>query len=679
MNKTRVKKANRSPKADARVTSGGVLGRQPPFEKNGDFPWSAMAWGFLLVALALAVYIPAMRGGYIIDDDVSLVNNPLLRSVDGLWKIWFQPGLNTHESHYWPLVYSTFWLEYHIWGVKPFGFHAVNVLLHAVNVWLLWVLLGRCQIRGAWLAAALFALHPVHVESVAWVTERKDVLSALFYLLAALVWLRFVRERSWSVYLLTCGLFLCAMLSKSVAVTFPVALLIWIWWKSQRLAWDQILPALGLLALAAALSGADLYFMRMQSPGHYDYIFPQRILIAGHALWFYLGKLLWPVKLMLFYPKWETGARAFGLYLFPLAALALPIMLYWGVGRLGRGPLAAALFFGLTLLPVLGLIDYSFMGYAFAADRFQYLASIGPIALFAAAVTKYAQRLGKQDWTRWGAVFLLLPLGLLTWRQSALYKDQETMLRDNLAKNPQAFAAHLNLAELLKARGLTGEAHQHLDEALRLEPSSDVVLNSCGALIASEGNYGKAEDYFVRAIKINPHLADAWNNLGHVQVKLKKFDEARQTLSRGLTLDEANATAHQALAQALLQQGQVEAAIGEYRLALRLNPGLVIAVYNLAWTLATHESVTALDAGEALELAQRACQLTRNANPLTLDALAAAYARAGQFDKAEETAGRAIQVARGMNHPELIAGIENRRALYHSGQPYREQTTSLAP
>jgi Tfp pilus assembly protein PilF len=526
----------------------------------------------------------------------------------------------------------------------------------------------------------VFALHPVHVESVAWITARKDVLSAFFYLLAFLAYRRFDRVRAWGSWALALLLFACAMASKSVAVSLPVALWIVRWWKRERLGWREVWPAMVLMFLAAAISLADVWLMRTVSPGHYSLSTVQRGLIAGRALWFYLGKLVWPAPVMLFYPRWEVDARVPWQYLFPLGAVGLLVVLFLARQRLGRGPLAAALFFAVTLTPVLGFVDFSFMGYAFVADRFQYLASAGPIALFSAAAAPGLRRLraGHRE-LRVGATALLLLLGLLTSRHAGVYRDEETLLRDTLAKNPRAWAAHLNLGNILKDRGEAREARRHYEDALRERPSFDYALNNLGLLLVRERMYAESAQYFQRAAQANPRYADAFLNLGYVQTHLGLFDKAVVNLTRARALEPSNATVRQKLGTALLLRGEVAAAVAEYRAALTLDPTRLETVYKLSWTLATHELAPAADPEDTVRLARRACALAGTSNPLALDTLAAALAHAGHFEEAAVIAGQALQAARTAGLRGLAGQVEERLALYRAGRPYREEMSSLLP
>ena len=351
----------------------------------------------LLIVLTVAAYVPALRGGFVWDDDKYVTANRTLRTADGLAEIWFEIGVTIQ---YYPLVFTTFWIEHRLWGLEPFGYHLVNVLLHATSAGLLWTLLRRLKVPGAWLAAAVFAIHPVHVESVAWITERKNTLSGVFYLLALLSYLRFEppdpqahnRRRDWRFYPPALVLFTCALLSKTVTCSLPLVILLLLWWKRARWRWLNVLPVVPMLAIGALMGLLTAWMEKnivLARGADWDLSIVQRCLIAGRALWFYLGKLVWPAEVMFTYPRWQVRADVWWQFLFPAATIAVVVALWLLRRRVGKPPLVAALFFGGTLAPALGLIDVYPMRYSFVADHFQYLASIGPIVLFVALLTRW--------------------------------------------------------------------------------------------------------------------------------------------------------------------------------------------------------------------------------------------------------------------------------------------------
>jgi hypothetical protein len=335
---------------------------------GASWPLGMVFTGLLLVAVV--AYWPCLQGDFLWDD-AGHVTNPELQSWSGLWRIWFEPGAT---QQYYPLLHTAFWLEHRLWGDTTLGYHLANLLWHASSAGLFVALLRRLAGPGSLLAGFLFVLHPVAVESVAWIAEQKNTLSTLFYLAAALAWLRFEADRRPARYAVASGWFLAALLTKSVTATLPAALLVVAWWQRGRLSWrGDVRPLLPWLIAGAAAGLYTAWFERTgigAQGADFDLSFVERVLLAGRVVWFYLGKLLWPAELIFHYPRWSIDDTAAGQYLFPVAALALLGGLAWGARR-QRGPLAAALLFGGTLFPVLGFVNvYPFL-FSYVADQFQ--------------------------------------------------------------------------------------------------------------------------------------------------------------------------------------------------------------------------------------------------------------------------------------------------------------------
>ena len=314
------------------------LGGLQQFGSLSRQDWVAALILCLLVAVS---YFPAILSGFVWDDTV-FTEEAVIREVSGLWKIWFEPGEIKNEGHYWPIVYSSFWLEHKLWGLAPMGYHIVNVVLHLVNCFLLWRLMCLAVVPGAWFIAAVFAVHPLHVESVAWVIERKDLLSALFYLASFLVWIRFLDEPGRKRYVSALSLFTAAMLSKSIAVTLPAALLLWQLWKQRRLTMTDLGRIVPFFVIALCITAADIAFYRGREIVSLDYSLVERALIAARALWFYLGKLLLPTDLAVIYPLWEVRIADPAAWAYLVAACGLAALLWFyrrriGAGAVGRG------------------------------------------------------------------------------------------------------------------------------------------------------------------------------------------------------------------------------------------------------------------------------------------------------------------------------------------------------
>ncbi|HAH31088.1 MAG TPA: hypothetical protein DCL44_02105, partial [Elusimicrobia bacterium] len=456
-----------TPKTNAPLSGNNSSERIIP-----SWPWLAAA--FLLIITVLA-YLPAIRtGGFIWDDDSYVTGNPLLRSLQGLHHIWARMGVARGGTHqYYPLTFSVLWTEYHLFQLQPLGYHLLNVLLHALNAVLVWRILRRLCVPGALMAAAVFALHPVCVESVAWITELKNVLSGLFYLTSLLCYLRFldvagpesqpagppssrnvvsntapaeVSNRHWPFYSLSIFLFLCALASKTVTASLPAVILLIIWWKTGRISWKNLLPTVPMFILGAGSGLLTSHLEKTLGASGYEWALTpvEHLLLAGRILWFYAGKLIWPGELTFIYPRWEVSQAIWWQYLFPLAAIALIAALWMARKKMGRGPLTATLFFCGTLVPVLGFFNVYPMRFSYVADHFQYLASLGPIVLLVAGAARIRLRpdgsLTKPAISAAGMI--LLTLGWLTWRQSGIYKNADQIWIDTIKKNPSCWMAH---------------------------------------------------------------------------------------------------------------------------------------------------------------------------------------------------------------------------------------------
>ena len=526
--------------------------------------WTEWGRGALLFLAVFAAYAPALRGGFLWDDD-GHVTRPDLRSLHGLGRIWFEVGAT---QQYYPVLHSAFWIEHRLWGDAPVGYHLVNVLLHAAAACLFALVLRRLAVPGAWLAGAIFALHPVCVESVAWISEQKNTLSLVCYLLAALIYLRW-REgegagpparRRW-LYGGATAFFLLALLSKSVTATLPAALLVVQWWKHGKLSWRKdVLPLLPWLAAAGA-AGLFTAWVERRYIGAQGSAFDlgplERCLLAGRVAWFYLGKLLWPSNLIFIYPHWTLRAGDPRQWIPLLAALAAALVLArlarhpgGEAGACRRGPLAALLLFVGSLFPALGFFNvYPFL-FSYVADHFQYLASLGVLALAAAGGRRAFAAVPSGVSVLAGTAVLGL-LGSLTWRQCRIYRDSPTLYRATIARNPDAWLAQFNLGDAL----------------------------------LQEGRLAEAMAYYREAVRARPDYIEARNNLGGVLARLGRVPEAIAQFEAGLRFRPGDAKLHYNLANALADAGRLPEAVGEYQRALQLRPGYAGAHYHLGLAL----------------------------------------------------------------------------------------------
>ena len=538
-------------------------------------------------------YWPSLNGGFVWDDN-GHVTQPALQSMQGLWRIWFDLGAT---QQYYPLLHSAFWMEHRLWGDAVLGYHLVNVALHALAACLVVQIVRRIGLPGAWLAGFVFALHPVFVESVAWISEQKNTMSTVFCLASALVYLRFDKTRSRRQYMLAAALFVAALLSKTVTATLPAALLVVLWWKkSGKLNWKlDFLPLIPWLAIGA---GAGLFTAWMERTfigaqgGDFALTLLQRFLLAGRAICFYAGKLIWPANLMFTYPHWTINPSDWRQYLFPAAVLGVAVGLLL-IARGQRGPLAGFLIFVGILFPALGFQNiYPFL-FSYVADHFQYLASLGIIVPATCALTIATERLAPGSAARKAGaacgVLLVVVLGLLTWRQSATYADAETLYRDTLAKNPDSWMAHNQLGNVLVRTGRAQEAIPEYEAALRLRPDiAEPHLSHGVALIQSDrSRIYEAITEFETALRINPKWAEAHVDLGNALMYVPgRAPDAIAEFKAALRLEPDLASAHNGMGNALAQMpGRTEEAIVQYEDALRINPDYLEAHINLGNTL----------------------------------------------------------------------------------------------
>ena len=547
-----------------------------------------------LAALALGLlagvcYLPAMLWGGLIWDDPIWYQSQAVLEWSGLSTIWTWPSLIEHEKHYWPLVYSTFWLEHKIWGLAPAGYHIVNVLLHLLNSLLVWRLLLRLAVPGAWVVAAVFAVHPTHVESVAWIIERKDVLSGLFYLAAVLVWLRFLEQpRPWR-YGLALLLFVAGLLSKSIVVTLPAALLIVQWWKDGRITVRDLQRVAPFFLTALLITAVDLYSYGL-GRSNLDYWLPERMLIASRALWFYAGKLAWPTDLSVIYPLWNISLGDPWAWLYLAATVVLAAVLWFTRHRIGRGPLAGALFFAVTLSPVLGFVNHNYMKYSLVADRFQYLACVGVMAIVIGGAVHGASRLSSG--LKMGATGLLMVLlallGTTTWRQAGIYRDNLTFLSHIVSLNPEARSAHRNLTRALTEAGRLEEALAAARIAVEKRPGEARSYSLLGNALLNLKRLDEAEETFSRALKIDPSRKselEYLSLLGRMSWEWDRLQAAEKYLRRALELDPRHREALKHLAASCFKQKRYQEALDLYRTLLEVNPDDATTHFNIGASL----------------------------------------------------------------------------------------------
>lgn len=678
----------------------------------------SLACGVLLVAMTLVAYLPVQRAGFIWDDDDYVTQNVQLRSLEGLARIWLD---YRSSPQYYPLVFTTFWIEYHLWELQPLGYHLVNVLLHAANGLLVWRLLHRLGVPGSWLAAAVFALHPIQVESVAWITERKNVLSGLFYLAAFLAYLRFALPRPNSdargdgaaaspgkAYFLALALYACALFSKTVTATLPVAILLVLWWRRPGIGRrDLLLAPFFAAGLVMGLITLVLEQTHVQAIGDdWEFNLIERCLIAGRVLWFYPAKLLVPLGLTFIYPRWQIDAYQWWQYLYPAGAVLVVAGLWLGRHRLGRGPLVAVLFYVVSLFPALGFFPVYPMRYSFVADHFQYLAGLGLIVLATATFTNALERTAASSPVRAAiAALILTVLGGHTLVQTLVYLDSETLWTHTAHSNPKAYIAHNNLGMVLDERGEHAKALEHFRRALAVNDRVPEVLYNVARGLALEGQREEAIEYYRKVLAIAPHHSAALNNLALLLAEKGEYEEAVAHIEAALRIEPDSAKfrgdysailvlqakfgqAYEQLCLAggvdptsgkgLLIIGRMLVAVerpGEaaayFRRALKKQPNSLDALQELAWLLATTSDDALRNGSEAVAVAERASALSAQRDPAVEDVLAAACAETGDFVRAIRIASRAVDLATSAGQLALAESIRARLAGYQQGRPWR--------
>jgi protein O-mannosyl-transferase len=581
---------------------------------------------FVLIGLVCVAYVQVFNAGFIWDDESHLTQNPCVVGPLGLKEVW-----TSARAIYYPLVLTTFWTLHKFVGLSPWPYHLLNVLLHAGSAVLLWQVLRQLNVRGAWLGAALWALHPVMVQSVAWVTELKNTQSGFFYLLSVFCFLksdaaiqgRAVSGSLWRrtgehcslLFALSLAFFILATLSKPSVVMLPVVLFLCIWWRVGRPHWHDVValaPFVIISALASVWTIFEQKFHAGATGTEWAQTWPDRLIIAGRAIWFYLAKLIWPHPLIFIYPRWEIDSAQATAYLPLLAALAGLLVLWLNRAKWSRAVFFAAAYYVVSLFPVLGFFSVYFFRYSFVSDHFQYLASMGPLALAGAGIVTGCNRLApsrrlsalpsasrhlppQASGVAGSAVattplvgtcgVVLLLLVVMTWRQTAVYHNLVTLYTATLTRNPSCWMAHYNLGIALNEQGDTDGAISHYREAVELWPGYAEAHYNLGRLLAQKGLVDEAITHYEKALEINPSDADAHNNLGVTLSANGSTEEAIAHYRKALVIQPDYADASCNLAGALLSKDDLDGAIAYYSACLALSPNQPEAQYNLASAL----------------------------------------------------------------------------------------------
>ncbi len=738
-------------------------------------PTRAAVWAAAIVAATFVAYVPALRSGYIWDDESYVHEN---RHVQGGWEglhaIWWPlPELLTPQ--YYPLVFTSFWVEDKLWGIEnPGGFHAVNVLLHALNALLVWRLAARLGAPWPAFIGALFALHPVHVESVAWITERKNTMSGLFYLAAALAYLNFDRTGRWRMYAACVACFVAALLSKTVTATLPAALLLMLFYRRGLRRRDAC--CVGPLLLLGAAFGLMTAFLEATHVGasgrDWNYSLAVRAsIIAPQAFLFYAKKLLWPHPLIFVYPRWEPHANDWWEYL-PLAVVLALFAATFVLAlrrRLSWAPFLLLAFSAGTLFPALGFLNVYPHRFSFVADHFNYLGSLGFLVLFVAAAAIILRRFSAIVQRGIGGGVLAV-LAAVAFYQCFDYRDIITLWERTLARNPHAWMAQVNLGQEFRVRasaavaaarqaaaaGRAEEADRHkaaaadferraielferakgygpsrgaawaklglmaydrddhvsaaahFEEALRALPEDDrelwMYLSTYGAVLKDAGRLDEARRALDRAISLAEQAPEPRFNLAKLHVTRGDLRAAAEAAMQAARLGERNPEFAAFAGDVLMQDGRLPEAAEHYQMALRASetylpalrglaearvragdcrgaldavqrglrsaPQDPLLTFQLIWVRAACPDAALRNGAEGVRLAEQVIeQVGRSAD--TMDALAAALAESGDFERAKYWCREALTAARQMGDARIIAEIGERLALYEAGKGYR--------
>ncbi len=522
-----------------------------------------------IVIVTILAYRPALRGGFIWDDYTYIINGELNQNPNGLPRIWF----STDPVDYFPVAYSLQWMEYRVWKLDPEPYHVVNLALHCAAVILLGLVLRRIAAPGAWIAAGLFAVHPVNVESVAWIYQQRTTLPLVFALLSTLAFLRFERTGRMIWQVASVAAFVFALLSKTSVVMFPFVLLGLCWWQRNAIRRADLLRVAPHFAAAVGLGLVTLWFQYHRAIGtaviREDNMIA-RLVTAAWAVWFYAYKAFVPLNLSFVYPRWVVHAAS-PLAWLPLVGLIAVFAVLWRFRQTwGRGALAAFGYFVITLLPMLGFLNIFFMKYSLVADHWQYVGLAGLLALPAAGLAILIAR--QRAVGTVCVIGIIAGLAYLTSQQSKVYADETTVWKDTVQKNPGAWIAWNNMGADLIRDGAYEQARPLFEKTLELNPRFSKAINNLAVIEAQRGNLARAMELCQQAIALHDEgEADARLNVGRILFLQGRPQEAIASYHAALKIDNKFSLAYLNLAEALIQIGNKAEAAEALRTLLQFD------------------------------------------------------------------------------------------------------------
>ena len=648
-----------------------------------------VAGALAIVALIFAVYRPILPGTFVMDDARLIgADNPLVNGNLTPWTIWFQTDFT--------LATFGWWVEGLVFGSNPAGYHAVSMVLQCISAILLWRLLARLKIPGAWLAAAVFAIHPVCVNSVARIAELKNTLSLPFLLFSFWGYLHYetlalfpeavgqavnqrLRTRATLWFAASLIAYALALLAKTTAVMLPVVFLICAAWQRGRITrWDALHTGPHFI-LALAFGLMSVWFQKHQAlvtagQALQHASFAERFAGAGQDFWFYLGKALMPVNLSVVYYPWKIDASALSAYLPDLLVCAV-FILCWRCRRTwGRHALFGLGCFAVIMFPVLGFFDAQFLTMWRVSDHLQYKPMIAIVALATAGFAIYVRN---KTVFRCAAAGLLLALSVLAFNRAQVFSTEEGLLRDTLAKNPAAWAAHNDLGVILAKRGNITEAMNHFSTSLQINPdNADAHLNLAHAL-ALQGKIAAAKPQLMAALQIRPYDPAAHREFAQVLAAEGKYQDALLHLKMVVTFG-PEIEAREQMAMLFYATGNPRQSAAQLHQVLALKPGQLEALNHLAWLLATCPDDKVRDGGEAVRRAEEACRLTAFKQARETGILAAAYAEAGRFQEAVATGELSVKLASAAGDRQTAGINQQLLAFYRAGRPWHEPAAIAA-